>query len=148
MKFDINKLLTVKDTDSNVAEKLIGKKVYCADFVEDFINNTAKVGVLQKIYSFNEVKCLYNYKVNGGHYLYIYPYEEPKNLIPFTSEDTEKLKGKWIKGKENSLSKNIEQQIIRFDIIDNELYVNNCKSSVLLEEYTFQDGTPCGKEKE
>ncbi len=66
--------------------------------------------------------------------------------IPFTYEDKELLKGKWIKNKDSDLKSlflifSIHEESI--EISGNEfMYVD------LLHNYTFDDGTPCGKVKE
>ena len=67
--------------------------------------------------------------------------QEPK-LVPFTFEDRELFRGKWIRRKADGC-----------EFCPNEIYLrsvyyqaNNCvKYSDLLSKFEFLDGSPCGK---
>lgn len=90
--------------------------------------------------------------------MYIYPCEEPKKkLVPFDWEDRELLRGKWLKHK---IRNDEECSIIGFQltksnydemllvIVFNGVEIEKMSAYDLLEEYTFLDGSPCGKEIE
>lgn len=72
--------------------------------------------------------------------------EKPKEYIPFTWEDREQLRGKWIKHKKFedeeliiSLTANEDDWLVKHDTILN--------GENLLNNYLFLDGSPCGKLK-
>ncbi len=67
--------------------------------------------------------------------------QEPK-YIPFTFEDRELLKGRWIKDKYKS--KLIKQILL---IVENRIHtvLGIISYELLLDNYIFVDGTPCGK---
>lgn len=68
--------------------------------------------------------------------------EEPKQpeYIPFSFEDAEQLVGKVIKSKDE----NWIELLTFFD----EDYTSNITYEALLRDYTFLDGSPCGKLKQ
>ena len=68
---------------------------------------------------------------------------EPR-LVPFTFEDRELLKGKWITGR---VSKTFEAQIVSISLEGVVLgNANGANFTMFLERYNFLDGTRCGKE--
>lgn len=74
---------------------------------------------------------------------------EEKKYRPFTWEERDQLRGKWVKNKENDT----ENMIIGFFLdggIDSKLHLSCdgwCTSESLLKHYEFLDGSPCGMEE-
>ena len=85
--------------------------------------------------------------IKAIRYEYTYAIKEkPKEYIPFTWEDREQLRGKWIKHKKLkdeeliiSLTANEDDWIITHDA--------NLSGENLLNNYLFLDGSTCGKLK-
>ena len=63
---------------------------------------------------------------------------EEKKYRPFTFEDRELFLGRWVKNKNNNTE--IALNIISLTTVE------NCDYEFLLSNYTFLDGSPCGKE--
>lgn len=65
---------------------------------------------------------------------------EPK-YIPFTWEDREELRGKWLKRKDYNVEK-LPTTICNKDVMIGDQFYSYKE---LLKDFTFLDGTPCGK---
>ena len=65
----------------------------------------------------------------------------PPKLVPFTIEDAELFRGKWVKRIEDGYT----TMIIAYDKCGVEVSDNGFSYKSLLESYTFEDGSPCGK---
>lgn len=81
------------------------------------------------------------YGLGLNKYTYI-PYENiKKKLVPFTWEDREQLRGKWIKPN----NEDSEYQIL--SIFEEGIRITRGSGSYefLLKHFTFLDGSPCGK---
>src|SRR5699024_6197512 len=61
---------------------------------------------------------------------------EPK-YIPFTFEDREELRGKWVRRK------GVNDELVIYNL--SKIRVNGCTWEQSLEEFEFLDGTPFGK---
>lgn len=68
-------------------------------------------------------------------YKFDYRVKPSPKYVPFTWEDREFLRGKWIR--------NISYEIVIYSISRER--VNDMTFSRLLSDYTFLDGSPCGK---
>lgn len=80
------------------------------------------------------------------NYLYFYLVKEPKEkqYRPFTWEDREYLRGKWIRRKDSS---DEEESIGEFYMSSSDTFKINLKSArELLDSWEFLDGLPCGVE--
>lgn len=71
---------------------------------------------------------------------YDYRVKKQPEYIPFTFEDAEFLIGKAVKSKDEKWIK----MLISFD----EDYASNISYETLLRDFTFLDGSPCGKLKQ
>lgn len=63
-----------------------------------------------------------------------------KKLVPFTWEDRELFRGKWVMDRYSTT------EFILYII--EEKYVSGLSYKELFEDYMFLDGSPCGKEVE
>jgi hypothetical protein len=61
--------------------------------------------------------------------------------VPFTEKDIEFLRNKWVVYKENPI---MQYQITHFTYLDDEFYIGSCSAKMLLDLYTFLDGSQCG----
>lgn len=80
-------------------------------------------------------------------YRYFYLVEEPKGKMyrPYTWEEREQLRGKWIKRKDNA--KDGEKLVIILYVTNDDLFmINNMNSEYVLDNYEFLDSSPCGVE--
>lgn len=68
--------------------------------------------------------------------------ETPKKLVPFDRGDMAFLRGKIIIRKDNPKN---WFECSYFGGVENSMLVNGCNSQHLLDHFTFEDGTPCGK---
>lgn len=83
---------------------------------------------------------------------FLYPYfvleKVEQKYVPFDltkEEDRARLRGAWIRRKANN---SVENQIIGLGIPGQVVFLNGVTgidAKLLLEEYEFNDGTPCGK---
>lgn len=156
MKFDRNKLLTIKDVEK--AKELIGKKVFIANGLKRlryYVEMGIEVRTLKKVSGFSDRPFYYEESSRPGSVCY--PYEEPqKKYEPFTWEDRELLRGKWVRLKSDPSTESQIVELIHKD--ENEYngdleigHFNNfdeMPAGVLLADFEFVDGTPCGKEVE
>lgn len=148
-KFDESKVINALHTDR--AE--IGKKYYFSDSIGSlkfYVENEERsaIGILEKAH-IEIVPYPFLEKKRNAVYSLIYPCEEPeKKYVPFTWEDRNILRGKWIKNKNYNREYFIES--IAKDAENLVVYTSNAElgSNDLLTYYTFLDGTPCGKEVE
>ena len=85
--------------------------------------------------------------IKAIRYEYTYAIKEkPKEYVPFTWEDREQLKGKWIKHKELK----DEELIISLTADEDDWIIThdkNLSGENLLDNYLFLDGSLCGKLK-
>lgn len=70
-----------------------------------------------------------------------YRVKQKPEYIPFEWEDRELLRGKWIKNKENGS----EWSVYHLNVNSDGFSVNHIDAFCLLNDYTFLDGSPCGK---
>lgn len=66
---------------------------------------------------------------------------EPK-YIPFTYEDREQLRGKWLMHKNYDKD---QYMIVRIDTNGVSIKVDHISYQDLFDKYLFSDGSPCGK---
>ncbi len=140
MKFDIKKLLTVKDEEE--ASKLIGKMVYVSNDID-----VLKGGVAPKKYliSFNSLQTC-PFLTEDLNYTYCYPCEEEETKYrPFTFEEAKTQIGNVIVHKERK-----EVRILISCREDrNGVFFGDISSEILLRDWIFEeDGSPCGTEVE
>ena len=69
----------------------------------------------------------------------------PKKYIPFTWEDREKLKGRWVKKKGDRKSEKIINNVNGSGVIIGLQFI---LYDELLKDWLFDDGSPIGKEVE
>mgnify|MGYP007071573521 CR=1 FL=1 len=74
--------------------------------------------------------------------LYARKIETPKKLVPFDRGDMVFLRGK-ILARKNDASNWFE--VSYFGGIKDTFFINGFTATYLLHDYTFEDGTPCGK---
>lgn len=72
----------------------------------------------------------------------IKPEEPQKKIVPFTFEDAEQLKGKWV------MRRGYDNYKMITGITDKTVLVGTAWISfcILLSDYFFESGEPCGKE--
>lgn len=145
MKFDESNVINALHTERAV----IGSKGY---FSDDIIDLKTMVEEEEDTY-LNKLNGIYTewctfpfFSENGHRYSLFYPVVMPKKkkLVPFTWEDREILRGKWVK-KKNS---NYEICLCSFlwDYDKQHLLINGITASDFLNTCEFLDGSPCGKE--
>lgn len=80
----------------------------------------------------------------GFKYFYLVSEPEEKKYRPYTWEEREQLRGKWVKW----INLNNEFQLTEFYYSDNRGFIinNNLMPEALLEMAQFLDGSPCGVE--
>lgn len=147
MKFDITKVVYSKDNNELSYNIKIGTKGYCADKIENLKFNVEN----ECINFYDELRdvdtnSIYPFRfVNHVEaFALFYPVEE-KKYRPYTWEEREQLRGKWIKREINGKSK--EEFISDMYISNDNLFIINDKTSeYLLNYYTWLDGSPCGIE--
>lgn len=144
MKFDESNVINALHTDRAV----IGSKGYFSDDiiglktmteVEDtYLNELNAINTERRAYPF--------FSDNGYWYGLFYPVVIPKKkkLVPFTWEDREMLRGKWIRKKE--CAHEIRITTILFDGDDEKLRINGISAVDLFNKWEFLDGSPFGKE--
>lgn len=74
-----------------------------------------------------------------------YRIKPEKKLVPFTWDDRGLLMGKWIVDKEDNT---YISMIITIDLESISLNYNSFTYEELFDNFTFLDGSPCGKEVE
>lgn len=84
---------------------------------------------------------LYPYSIDFTKYGYRIKPE--KTLVPFTWEDRDFLTGKWVMSKEDRTEISM---ILAIDKSGVSLNYNSFEYDEFLSEFTFLDGSPCGKE--
>lgn len=68
--------------------------------------------------------------------------QEPK-LIPFTFEDNLLFRDKWIRLKKNDFNRYLKIVSYESDVVS--IKNQSLSYGVLFKDYTFEDGSPCGK---
>lgn len=145
MKFDESNVINALHTDRAV----IGSKGYFSDDIVDLktMAEEEEDTYLHELNAINTERCSYPFFSENGHwYGLFYPVVIPKKkkLVPFTWEDREMLRGKWIRRKDNH---KCESMMNKFHIgIEENMYINNILATSLLNGWEFSDGSPCGKE--
>ena len=145
MKFDESNVINGLHTDRAV----IGSKGYFSDDIV-YLKTMAEeedTYYLRGLNGINTERCTYPFFSENGHwYGLFYPVVIPKKkkLVPFTWEDREMLRGKWIRKKDNH---ECESMINKVSIgIDGNMYINNILATSLLNGWEFLDGKHFGKE--
>lgn len=144
MKFDESNVINALHTDRAV----IGSKGYFSDDIVDLKTMAEEEDThLDELNTINTERCTYPFLSENGHwYGLFYPVVIPKKkkLVPFTWEDREMLRGKWIRRKE--CTNEIRITNILFNDKNKELCINYISAANLLDKWEFLDGSPCGKE--
>lgn len=145
MKFDESNVINALHTDKAV----IGSKGYFSDDIIDLktMAEEEEDAYLKELNAINTDRCTYPFFSGNGHwYGLFYPVVIPKKkkLVPFTWEDREMLRGKWIRKKEYTHEMRITN--IFFDGDDKELRINGISAANIFDKWEFLDGSPCGKE--
>lgn len=145
MKFDESNVINALHTDRAV----IGSKGYFSDDIVDLktMAEEEDTNYLRGLDAINTERCTYPFfSENGQRYGLFYPVVIPKKkkLVPFTWEDREMLRGKWIRKKECAHEMRITN--IFFDGDDKELRINGISAANIFDKWEFLDGSPCGKE--
>lgn len=145
MKFDESNVINALHTDRAV----IGSKGYFSDDIVDLktMAEEEEDTYLHELNAINTERCTYPFFSENGHwYGLFYPVVMPKKkkLVPFTWEDREMLRGKWVKQKNS----NYEICLCSFlwDYDRQHLLINGITASDFLNTWEFLDGSPCGKE--
>ena len=102
---------------------------------------------LRGLNAINTERCTYPFFSENGHwYGLFYPVVIPKKkkLVPFTWEDREMLRGKWIRRKDNHECESMINKV--FIGINGNMYINNILATSLLNGWEFLDGKHFGKE--
>lgn len=151
MKFDITKVVYFKADAELSSDVKIGTKGYFADNITDLryrVENERKNYYYDELKSINiDSDFLFHFVNLTMGYSLFYPGEEPKEkkYRPYTWEEREYLRGKWIKRKCDG--KNDEELINNMYISNDNLFVINDKTSEhLLNYYTWLDDSPFGVE--
>lgn len=144
MKFDESNVINALHTDRAV----IGSKGYFSDDIVDLKTMVEEEDTyLNKLNGIYTEWCTFPFFSENGHrYSLFYPVVMPKKkkLVPFTWEDREMLRGKWIRKKE--CTHEIRITNILFDGDDKELRINGISAANIFDKWEFLDGSPCGKE--
>lgn len=145
MKFDESNVINALHTDRAV----IGSKGYFSDDIVDLktMAEEEEDAYLKELNAINTERCTYPFFSENGHwYGLFYPVVIPKKkkLVPFTWEDREMLRGKWIRKKE--CTHEIRITTILFDGDDKKLRINGISAVDLFDKWEFLDGSPFGKE--
>lgn len=93
---------------------------------------------------------------NGNHWVewiatnpdsifnYNYYRIKPKpKLVPFTFEDNKLFRDKWIRLKKNDFNRYLKIVSYESDVVS--IKNQSLSYGVLFKDYTFEDGSPCGK---
>ena len=150
MIFDINKVVYLKAEKELSCVVKIGTKGYIADNIADLrylIENEWK-------YYYDELRSIdedsdfpFNFVNTAIGYKLFYPVEEPKEkkYRPYTWEEREHLRGKWVKWT-NSNNEKKEFQITNMELLTNDKFIinNGITPEILLDMAKFLDGSPCG----
>ena len=77
----------------------------------------------------------------------VYRLKPEQKLVPFTYEDSALFRGKFIKNKHSPKKQPKMSQIVTYSDEDIWQGTNNYGISYLklFDDYTFEDGSPCGK---
>lgn len=133
----------------NADEVKPGEKGYAAKSFKDlicFIKEKGKSFYIE-IKDVNPESTEPFISTGGNKYSYFYSVEKPKEkkYRPYTWEEREQLRGKWVKYLNYDKTEK-EFQIIKMELTDKkEFFVGNgINPSTLLEACRFIDGTPCG----
>lgn len=146
MKFDESNVINALHTDRAV----IGSKGYFSDDIIDLkamAEEEEEDTYLKELNAINTGRCTYPFFSGNGHwYGLFYPVVIPKKkkLVPFTWEDREILRGKWIRKK--GCTHEIRITTILFDGDDKKLRINGISAVDLFDKWEFLDGSPFGKE--
>lgn len=145
MKFDESNVINALHTERAV----IGSTGFFANGLNELkkhvsTNDTFRFGQLVSV-SESDLDFPF-YKSNLYGYSLFYPAELPKQkkLVPFTWEDREMLRGKWIRRKDNHECESMINKV--FIGIDGNMYINNILATSLLNGWEFLDGKHFGKE--
>jgi len=91
--------------------------------------------------NFRNNENFYTFTIGGRHWRV----KQKPEYVPFTWEDREQLRGKWIKFKADNVHECCITSIFQLGIsLEGNEYVDYKK---LFNAYEFIDGTPCGKVK-
>lgn len=141
MKFDESNVINALHTDRAV----IGSKGYFSDDIIDLKTMAEEDTCLNELKAINTGRLTYPFLSENGHwYGLFYPVVIQKKLVPFTWEDREMLRGKWIRNKERAHEIRITN--IFFDRDDKELRIDGISAVNLFNKWEFLDGSPFGKE--
>lgn len=145
MKFDESNVINALHTERAVigstgyfSDDIIGLKTMAEEEEDTY---------LKELNAINTERCTYPFFSENGHwYGLFYPVVIPKKkkLVPFTWEDREMLRGKWIRKKE--CTHEIRITTILFDGDDKKLRINGISAVDLFDKWEFLDGSPFGKE--
>lgn len=153
-KYTYDDIVTVKDilTGKVKKEDIIGKRGWVFDIIPNNLNSAPELILRGKrrlihIDTSNVHPFKDNYDTDWHFFL---PYKEPeKKYVPFdlSKEETRTfLRGKWIKRKSDSLESMITI-IAQLTLGDKHVWTAGTMSAEeLLDEWTFLDGSPCGKQ--
>ena len=144
---------TYKDViiDPNDPRVEIGKKYYFSDSPINIVayandDNRNWLGTLTSVKASGD----YRFTVQGEVYACLIRKKEPeKKWVPFDlskEEDMAKLRGAWVRHKQNPERENLITGLgaepVDFAVYFGDIAVG---TGVLLENFEFVDGTPCGK---
>ena len=147
-------IITGKDilTDQVEDKDIIGAKGYFASdlktIVDSFDDNTFPDSLLEGTVETVSYVGRFKRKEDGIYFDYFIRKKEPeKYYIPFNlsnKEDRARLRGVWIRPKDEPL---LEYQI--YAIESDHIFIwagdGYLTPKELLDNWTFEDGTPCGK---
>lgn len=136
--------------DPNDARVEIGKEYWFADYPFNVLlfanrDDGACHGILSGI-SRGDITPFF---ISGKHYAcLIRKKEKEKHYVPFgltKEEDRARLRGAWVRNKNNGCERAITAIIFDEDGDYIELNDDAFEPDYLLENYEFVDGAPCGK---
>lgn len=133
--------------------RLQGVEAGCEGFFADHMsglfecvtqNHTFRYGEISKIDAYSDFSFSMKGEQNKFRLFYLVKKPEKPRYRPFTWEDKEKVKMKWIKRKGGD---RVEECIIDLRIADDAtLMLNDKPADALLCHWEFLDGSPCGVE--
>lgn len=133
--------------DPNDPRVEIGKEYYFADTPRECIC-CAKGNIGFRVLNRVEKSADYPFGIGGGRYAFLIRKKEPgKKYVPFDlskEEDRARLRGAWVKIKEQKSWEEIITSINSTFIFIGGNGEDGIKPDYLLKHYEFVDGTPCG----
>lgn len=147
MKFDIVKVVYLKEDNKLSSDVKIGTKGYFADSIKDLryrVENECKdfYDELRSIDEYLDFPFNFVNRVIG--YVLFYPVEETKEkkYRPYKLEDFDKFFNKGFEHKKYKF----RVRVNRIEYENNTLYINGVTAQNFLEKYVWLDGSPCGAE--